>query len=105
MMISFPAFLLNKQVQVWITVLGEDGEEETLLYDGMSIYSEESKQTLNAERQLITLSGSIVIQGDIYPDKLIVGYVKIGTIKRDIFRTTRPRNPDGTVFSTELDLI
>jgi len=104
MKMKFPKFLLNKQIQVYSTTLGEDGIDETLLYDGMCIYNEKSRQTLNAERQLITLSGSIVIQGDISPDKLIVGYVQIGNIKRDIFRTARPRNSDGSVFSTELDL-
>jgi hypothetical protein len=103
--LTFPKFLLNKQVQIYRTSLGEDGEEEVLLYDGMCIYSEESKQTLDAEKQLITLSGSVIVEGDLLPNELIQGYIKIGNIKRNIYNTCRPRNPDGSVFSTELELI
>ena len=104
MKMKFPKFLLNKRIQVYSTTLGEDGEEETLLYDGMCIYDEKSRQILNAERQLITLSGSIVIQGDISPNKLIAGYVKIDGITRDIFSTERPRIGNNSVFITKLDL-
>jgi hypothetical protein len=105
MKMKFPKFLLNKQVQVYSTTLGEDGEEETLIYDGMCIYDEKSKQTLNAERQLVTLSGSIVIEGDIFPNKLITGYVSIDGIKRNIYGTERPRVGKNGVFITKLDLI
>ena len=104
--LPFPEWILVTPVKIYQTEINEDGEPvETLLYDGLCNYSEKSKQTLDAERRLISLSGKVIIKGDINPGKLIEGYIQIGEIKRDIFRSSRPRNPDGSVFSTELDLM
>ena len=68
------------------------------------MYTDKSKQILNAERQLITLSGKVVIEGSIY-DELFQGYVKINGVKKKIYSIERPLNPDGSIFSTELNLI
>lgn len=104
--LPFPKWILNTPVKVYQTFINEDGEPvETLLYDGLCNYNEKSKQTLDAERRLVTLSGKVIIEGDINPGKLIEGYIKIGDIKKDIYKSSRPRNPDGSVFSTELELI
>ena len=105
MKLPFPKWILVTPVKVYQTELNEDGEPvETLLYDDLCHYEEKSRQTLDAERRLVTLSGKVIVEGDINPDKLIEGYVQFGEIKRGIFRAQRPRNPDGSVFSTELDL-
>lgn len=101
---KFPIFLYNKDVVVWSTTLGEDGEEEVKLYEGRCVFNEESKQVFNADKQLVTISGSVVIAGDISPNKLINGYVVIDNNRKYILSTTRPKTPKGTVFSTELDL-
>ena len=104
--LPFPKWILNTPVKVYQTFINEDGEPvETLLYEGLWNYNEKSKQTLDAERRLVTLSGKVIIEGDINPGKLIEGYIKIGDIKKDIYKSSRPRNPDGSVFSTELELI
>ncbi|MHB8061258.1 MAG: hypothetical protein ACYDG2_01285 [Ruminiclostridium sp.] len=106
MKLPFPDWILVTPVKVFQETLGENGLEETLLFDGKCCYYEKTKQTLDAERRLVTLAGKVVLKGDIYPDKLIEGYVMLGVdIKKTIFRTARPRNPDGSVFSTELELI
>lgn len=102
--LPFPRFLAKTDIKVYSTVLGEDGEEETLLYEGKCIYTDKSKQVLNAERQLITLSGKAVIEGDINPGEVIQGFIKVNNAKKKIEGTERPLNPDGTVFSTELNL-
>lgn len=104
--LPFPKWILNTPVKVYQTFINEDGEPvEDLIYDGLCNYNEKSKQTLDAERRLVTLSGKVIIEGDINPGKLIEGYIKIGDIKKDIYKSSRPRNPDGSVFSTELELI
>lgn len=104
--LPFPKWILNTLVKVYQTFINEDGEPvEDLIYDGLCNYNEKNKQTLDAERRLVTLSGKIIIEGDIYPNKLIEGYIKVGDIKKDIYKSSRPRNPDGSVFSTELELI
>ncbi|MDQ0149352.1 hypothetical protein ACFO6R_10160 [Eubacterium multiforme] len=104
--LPFPKWILNTPVEVYQTFINEDGEPvEILLYDGLCNYNEKSKQTLDAERRLVTLSGKVIIEGDINPGKLIEGFIKIGELKKDIYKSSRPRNPDGSVFSTELELI
>jgi hypothetical protein len=104
--LPFPKFILVTPVQVYRTHLSEDGEpvEETL-YDGLCAYDDKTRQVLDAERRLVTLSGKVIIKGDIDPGKPIEGCVRIGGSQKDIFRAARPRNPDGSVFSTELELM
>lgn len=102
--LPFPKFLANTPIKVYSTFMGEDGEEESILYNGKCIYTDKSKQVLNAERELITLSGKAVIEGDISPNKQIQGFIEINNTKKKIYGAERPLNPDGTVFSTELNL-
>lgn len=104
--LPFPKWILNTPVEIYQTYINEDGEPiEDLIYNGLCNYNEKSRQTLDAERRLVTLSGIVIVEGDINPDKLIEGYIKIGELKKDIYKSSRPRNPDGSVFSTELELI
>lgn len=104
--LPFPKWTLNTELKIYQTKLNEDGEPaETPLFEGKAFYEERTKQTLDKERKLITLSGKVICEGDINPGNLIEGYVQIGEVKKDIFRTSKPRNPDGSVFSTELELL
>lgn len=106
--LPFLDFLARTQVRVTITGgLTKHGEpEETLVYNGRCIYDEKSRQVLDSERRLVRLSARAIIKGDICPGKNIEGYVEVaGGPKRSIFRAARPRNPDGTVYSTELELV
>ena len=102
----FPKWILNTQLKIFQTKLNEDGEpEELLLFEGKAFYEEKTKQTLDKDRKLVTLSGKVICEGDINPGKVIEGYVQVGESKKDIFRISKPRNPDGSVFSTELELM
>lgn len=104
--LPFPKWILTTPVKIYQTYLSEDGEPvETLLYDNLCSYEEKTRQTLDKERRLVTLSGKVIVEGDINPGKVIEGFVQVGEIKKDIFRSSRPKNPDGSVFSTELELI
>jgi len=61
---------------------------------------------MDAERRLVQLNAKAIIEGDAAPGRDIEGYVMVeGAMKRVIYRASRPRNPDGTVFSTELELM
>lgn len=106
MRFPFPRWNQVTPVQVYQTELSEDGEPvETLLYDGKCFYDEKSRQMMTAERQLVLLSGLIIIEGDIAPDRpSFEGYVIVGGERKVIYGVQRPRNPDGTIFSTELQL-
>lgn len=102
--LPFPKFLANTEIEVFYEGTNADGDyEERSIYKGKCIYTDKSRQVLNAERQLITLSGKTVIEGSIY-DGPFEGYVIVNKIKKKIYSIERPLNPDGTVFSTELNL-
>ncbi|ASA22319.1 hypothetical protein [Paenibacillus donghaensis] len=104
--LPFPHWILNTPVQVYQTKTSRYGEPvEELIFDGLCCYDEKMRQKLDKERRLVTLSGRVIIQGDINPGKLIEGLVRIGGAERTIFSASRPQNPDGSVFSTELELM
>ncbi|WP_054939061.1 hypothetical protein [Paenibacillus ihuae] len=104
--LPFPKWILKTPVKVYQTDTSEDGEPiEELIFDGLCCYEEKMKQKLDKERRLVTLSGKVIIQGDINPGKLIEGLVRFGEIERPIFSASRPQHPDGSVFSTELELM
>ena len=104
--IPFPKWSLVTPMKIYQTYINEDGEPiEELLFDGKVNYSEKSKQVMNADRQLITLTGKVICMGDIAPQHpTIEGYIEVNGIKKNIHRVSRPRNPDGSIFSTELEL-
>ena len=105
MKLPFPDWCLVTPIKVYAEEETEDGVEEKLIFDGKCNYSEKTKTTLNEQRQVVELTGKVLLKGDIYPGKLIKGYVVIDGIKRTIFRSRKLRNPDGSIYSTELDLI
>lgn len=104
--LPFPHWILKTPVKVYLTYTSENGEPiEELIFDGLCCHDEKIRQKLDKERRLVTLSGKVIIKGDICPGKLIEGVVRFGEIERPIFSASRPQNPDGSVFSTELELM
>ena len=103
--LPFPTWLANTHIEVWFEGTNSDGDyEEKKIFDGKCIYTDKSRQVLNAERQLILLSGKAVIEGSIY-DGPFEGYVIVSGVKKKIYSIERPLNPDGSIFSTELSLM
>lgn len=105
MKLPFPDWCLVTPIKVYAEIPGEDGVEEVLIFDGKCNFSEKSRTTLNEQRQVVELSGKALFKGDIYPGKLIKGFVEIDGTKRTIHRCRKPKNPDGSIYSTELDLM
>lgn len=104
MKLPFPYFLANTFVEVWSCSVDSDGEYiEKMIYSGKCIYTDKTKQILDAERRLVTLSGVVTIPGQIIQN-IIEGYVRVNGMKKTIYSSRCPLNPDGTVFSTELNL-
>lgn len=105
-----PDRVCNTNVKVFQTDgLNRDGSpKQTTVFEGKCLHDEKSSQKLNAEKQLITLSGKLYFNGDITPDSdTISGSVEIngGTIVRKISSSYKGKNPDGTVNYTMLELI
>ena len=106
MKFPFPKWNQVTPVQVYQEKESKFGEPiEELIFDGLVFYDEKQRQIMNAERQLVLLSGKIIIEGDILPGQKLEGYIKVDGIEKKIYGVQKPRNPDGTVFSTELDLM
>ena len=105
MKLPFPDWVLATPIKVYAEIPGEDGITDELIFNGKCNLSEKSRTTLNEQRQVVTLSGKVIFKGDIYPGKLIKGYVDLDGVKKAIYRTSKPRNPDGSIYSTELDLM
>ena len=87
--------------------LGEDGApKEVMVFRGKCNYKENAKQILSADRQLITIVGTALMNGDIAPrEATIEGFVSVHGKRLRIHRSEKARNPDGTVNYTSLELI
>lgn len=88
--------------------MGESGEPaEIARWSGKVNLSEKVKRVQNKDGQWVQLSGVIHVCGDILPGVIFTG----GTVSiegyplRTIVGYSRPRNPDGTVNHTKLELI
>lgn len=83
-----------------------DGPQETLIYDGMAIYDQTSKNVFNADSKQIALSGTLIIKGDVQfiGDTLKPqGYVKIGDDTKRLYGVSK-HPVMGYILSTEIDL-
>lgn len=87
--------------------LNRDGSRKTeIVYTGKCNHVEKSHQKLNADKQLITLSGTALFNGDIAPDRAVIeGTALISGKTYVIFSSEKAKNPDGTVNYTRLELI
>lgn len=110
---KFPSLVPDKFCNTPVTVYCEEGlnrdgsPKRTVVFEGKCFYSEKMKQKITAEKQLITLSGEALFNGDIAPDTdVIAGEVRfLSGVKRRIYASEKAKNPDGTVNYTRLELI
>lgn len=104
-----PDRICNTPVIVYLEDgLNRDGSpKRTAIFEGKCFYSEKTKYKITAEKQLITLSGEALFNGDIAPDvDVIAGEVRLlSGIKRRIYSSEKAKNPDVTVNYTRLELI
>ena len=118
--LPFPDFLLKTDCSIEINSSGinNDGEpNKPIIFEGKCIFSEKSKIIYTQDGQKINLVGKIIIKGDIAPSiqKIASGQVYIGHLdlsdkfvkdkKLEIYASSRPRNPDGTIHHTTLELM
>lgn len=84
-----------------------EGPQETLIYDGMAVFDQSAKTIMGTDNKLITLSGTIIIKGEVQTmpsANSFQGYVKIGENKLKVLKLSKPRL-FGLVYSTELELL
>lgn len=89
--------------------LDEDGEpKEVAKWQGLVNFSEKAKRIQNKDGLWVKLSAVIHIKGDILPGVVFNGGTVTVTGYSNTFEIvsySRPRNPDGTVNHTRLELI
>ena len=87
--------------------IGEDGTPRVAADVELKCnWQDKPRQILNAERQLIQLSGVALFDGDIAPQlDVLAGMVELYGTAWTIHRGSKCRNPDGTVNYTRLELM
>ena len=87
--------------------ISEDGEPiKAFEFTGKCNYQDKSFTKLTAQKQLITLSGCALFNGDIAPNlaNITGGDIIINGEKRNIYQGEKCRNPDGTVNYTRIEV-
>ena len=103
--------LLNNECDVTICQegLSEEGEPLTSLdlNDQKCRFVEKTKIIISSDGKKVELIGKVILLGDIAPNikKISGGEVIINNSKYEIYQASRPRNPDGTVYMTTLELM
>lgn len=107
--IPFPRWLLNTDYSI---VLNEDGVSEdggpieAFKGSGKCIFSEKAKRIIDKDGKEVTLVGKVIVLGDIAPSLKCVsdGVITINGCSYEIHTGARPRNPDGTIHSTQFEV-
>ena len=103
--------LLNNEcdVKLYQEGLSEEGEPLTSLNlkEQKCRLVEKTKIIITAEGKKVQLIGKVILLGDIAPNikKINGGEVIVNDSKYEIYQASRPRNPDGTVYMTTLELM
>lgn len=103
--------LLNNEcdVIVYQEGLSEEGEPLTSLNleNQKCRFVEKTKIIISPEGKKVELVGKVILLGDIAPaiKKISGGEVIVNNSKYEIYQASRPRNPDGTVHHTSLELM
>lgn len=103
--------LLNNECDVIIYQegLSEEGEPLTSLdlKQQKCRFVEKTKIIISPDGKKVELLGKVILLGDIAPNikKISGGEVIVNDSKYEIYQASRPRNPDGTVHHTSLELM
>ena len=108
----WPKLVRNAKTPCYVKIESEDigsfGARETLVNgDFLCNYQSKAYTKVTADKQIVTLSGKVLIDGDIAPNvpEISSGECTVLGVSRRIYRGTKARNPDGTVNFTELELV
>ena len=103
--------LLNNlcDVKLYQEGLSEEGEPLTSLKlkNQKCRFVEKTKVVIDSDGKKVEIIGKVILLGDIAPNikKISGGEVIVNDSKYEIYQASRPRNPDGTVHHTTLELV
>ena len=106
--LPFPDWLLTtKYSLILYEGLTEEGEPKKVLEKkGLCIFSEKAKRIIDSEGKQVKLLGKVIIKGDVAPSlkNLSDGVITINGCSYEIHTGSRPRNPNGTIHHTSLEI-
>lgn len=107
--LPFPDQLLVTDYSITLNQEGisEDGEPMSAFTGkGKCIFSEKAKRVIDTEGKEIILIGKVIVKGDIAPSLKTIsdGVITINGCEYEIHTGSRPRNPDGTIYSTNFEV-
>ncbi|PKM69177.1 MAG: hypothetical protein CVU95_00925 [Firmicutes bacterium HGW-Firmicutes-2] len=107
---KLPPYLFNQEWEVNMDQdgLSEDGEPlSAVTVTSKFWFSDKPHQVMDAEKRLIRLEGTLTIPGDLFPAfaQLTTGTAIRGDKSYKVYRCKRPRNPDGSVYATIMELM
>ena len=85
----------------------DQGPIKTVIYDGLAIYDEKSKIVYGKDSKQISLSGMLIIHGDVQAlegKTAFQGFVQIGAERKQIYAVRKPKLL-GVIYSTEVYLL
>ncbi len=108
--LPFPDWLANTDYELVLNTEGisEDGEPvSSVESSGKCIFSEKARRIIDSEGKQIILAGKVIIKGDVAPSLKTVsdGNITINGRTYNIYVGNRPRNPDGTIHSTQFEVM
>lgn len=108
--LRFPKELANTRYSIILEQEGisEDGGPLIAIEKkGKCIFSEKAKRIITENGKQITLLGKVAMEGDIAPKLKTVasGTIILNGQKYEIYAGYRPRNPDGSIFCTEFEVM
>ena len=109
-LLSSPHLLNNEcDVVIYQEGLSEDGEPLTSLdlKEQKCRFVEKTKIIISSDGRKVELVGKVILLGDIAPTikKISGGQVVVNDTEYEIYQASRPRNPDGTIHHTALELV
>ncbi len=108
--LRFPKELANIEYSLLLEEIGVSEEGSPIAgieKTGKCIFSEKSKRIVTEDGKEITLFGKVAIEGDVAPSLKTVasGTIILNGQKYEIYSGYRPRNPDGSIFCTEFEVM
>lgn len=88
--------------------ISEDGEPlKAFEAEIFCNYQDKAHTVLTAEKQLVTLSGTALFHGDIFPEiaNITGGEITVHGRTRRVYKGEKCRNPDGTVNYTRIEVV
>lgn len=110
MKMPFPMWTQNTPAEIVLNAdgLNENGAPiESATWAGPLWYSEKSRTVKDKEGRDVRLTGTAIIVGDVAPNLQVIsdGTVTINGYVYRVFGAQRPRNPDGSIHHTTLELM